>query len=72
MEEEISKFMEGMEKKNALVTKLLQGLLVPEQKNASKMTQAEAFQGGFCVIWTKKRRKGSPHRSVAFMASIHR
>ena len=27
--------------------KLLQGLLVPEEQNASSMTQAEAFQGSF-------------------------
>jgi hypothetical protein len=69
MEEAISKFMEGVEKEectgyNALL-KLLQGLPMPEQKNASIITQAKA-------IWTKKKRIGSTHRSVAFMASIHR
>ena len=47
VEEAISKFMEGMEKKqhtgyNSL-HKPLQGLPVPEQKNASSMMQAEAF-----------------------------
>ena len=51
MEEAISKLMEGMESEectgyNAL-HKLLQGLPVPEKKNVSSMTQADAFQGGF-------------------------
>ena len=67
MEEAISKFMEGMEREectgyNAL-HKLLQTLPVPGEKDANSMTQEEAFQGGFCVIWTKMRRKGSPHWS---------
>ena len=51
MEEAVSKFMEGMEQQehtgyNAL-HKLLQGLPVPVQKDASSMTQAEALHRGF-------------------------
>ena len=53
MEEAISKFMEGMEQQEHTgyntLHNLLQGLPVPVQKNlnASSMTPAEAFQGGF-------------------------
>ncbi len=59
MEEAISK-SEECTGYNAL-HKQPQTLPVPEEKDANSMTQAEAIQGGFFVIWTKMRRKGSPH-----------
>ena len=51
MEEAISKFMEGA------LHNLLQGLPVPVQKNASSMTPAEAFQGGFLRDLDKDEKK---------------
>ncbi len=66
MEEAINKFMEGMEQQehtgyNAL-HKLLQGLPVPVQKDASSMTQVHWYRQKLCmedscVIWTMMRRK---------------
>ena len=61
MVDAIIKFMEGMEKEEctgySTMHKLLQSLLVPEQKKTSSMTQAEAFQGGFLRDLDEEEKK---------------
>lgn len=75
MEDAIGKFMEGMDKQEltgyAALHKLLEGLPVPVQKTAGRMTQDEALQGGFLRdLDEDEKKRFTPSALLLYKAAV--